>query len=145
MTYIRISWNDKSATSNCVYNCLYFVIWSGLAGRSAQTCEKWSFFSIFNCLGPFPQVCGQVKWWIMLKLHKVKWLSHIVACPIAFILFYDQGWQGRLFKVMKKWSFISAFSRLGHFPKDFGQVKEWLVLELHKIIRVSNIFFYEWG
>ena len=36
------------------------------AGRSAQTLEKWSFFSAFSRLGLFPQVFGKVKEWLKL-------------------------------------------------------------------------------
>ena len=39
----------------------------------------------------------------------------------------------------KKWSFFSVFMGLSTFPQVFGQVKEWLFLELHKIIRVSHV------
>ena len=38
------------------------------------------------------------------------------------------------------WNSISNFfSRLGLFPQVFGQVKEWLILELHEIIKNSHI------
>ena len=40
-------------------------------------------------------------------------------------------------KTYEKWSFFSICSRLGHFPQFFGQIKEWLMLELKKMIRVS--------
>ena len=39
--------------------------------ESAQSYEKCEIFSIFSCLGPFPQVFGQVKEWFMLQLHKI--------------------------------------------------------------------------
>ena len=35
-------------------------------------------------------------------------------------------------------SIFSIFSRLGPFPQVFAQVKEWLMLKLQKIIRVSR-------
>ena len=31
-----------------------------------------------------------------------------------------------------------CFSRLGHFPQVFGQVKEWPILELPEMIKVSH-------
>ena len=44
-------------------------------------------------MGPFPQVFGQVKQWLMLELHETIRVSHVVLCPIVFILFYDdQDW-----------------------------------------------------
>ena len=36
-------------------------------------------------------------------------------------------------------SFFGVFSRLGHFPKFLGQVKECLALELHEMIKVPNV------
>ena len=35
--------------------------------------------------------------------------------------------------------FLSIFSRLRSFPKVFGQVKEWLILESHEMIRVPHV------
>ena len=67
-----------------------FVLWSRLAGRSAQTYERYSVSSIFSRLGPFPHVFGQVKCLLMLKLHKIKYMAHIVACHILF--FYIILW-----------------------------------------------------
>ena len=74
----------------------------------------------------------------MLQLHNLMKLSHVVACPIVFILFYDQSWQGGVFKFMKIDYFSSVFSALGHFSQVFGKVKEWLILELHEMIRVLH-------
>ena len=37
----------------------------------------------------------------MLELHKIIRVSHVVAYSIVFILFYDRGEQGGVFKVMK--------------------------------------------
>ena len=39
---------------------------------------KSSILSIFRRLRPFNQVFGQVKKWLMLKLHKIKCISHLV-------------------------------------------------------------------
>ena len=58
-------------------------------------------FSAFSRLGTFPQVFGQVKELLTLELHKIIRVLHKVACSIAFILFYEQSWQGEVFKVMK--------------------------------------------
>ena len=56
---------------------------------------------IFSRFCPFPQVLGQVNEWPILQLHAMIRLLHAVACPILFILFYEQDWQGGVFKVMK--------------------------------------------
>ena len=43
-------------------------------------------FSIFSRLGPFPQVFGQVKEWLMLKLHEMIRVLHVAVCSIAFFV-----------------------------------------------------------
>ena len=62
----------------------------GLAGKTFQNYEKWSLFNAFSCLGLFPQVFIQVKEWLMLETHKIIRVSHVVACSIVFLLFYEQ-------------------------------------------------------
>ena len=85
VTYVKTAQNKISVTYSCLPNCFYFILFPSLAGRSVQNYEKWSFFSIFSRFGPFPQVSGQVKEWLMLKLHKIITMSHVVAFPIGFI------------------------------------------------------------
>ena len=70
--------------------CFNFFSWfmSKVGRRSVQSYEKLSFVSVFSRLGPFPQVSGQVKKWLMLELQKIIRMSHVVPCPIVFILFY---------------------------------------------------------
>ena len=41
------------------------------------------FFSIFSKFSPFPQVFGQVKGWLLLKLHKIKLLGQL--CLFCFM------------------------------------------------------------
>ena len=66
----------------------------------------------------------------------------IYECPIQlrgqlfFILFYEQSWQGGVFKIKKNDHFFSVFSRLDPFSKVFGLVKDWPMLELHETISV---------
>ena len=38
-----------------------------------------------------------------------------------------------------KCSILSILSRLGSFPQIFGEVKEWLILELCEMIKVPHI------
>ena len=64
------------------------------------------FISIFSLLGPFPQVFGMVKEWLMLELHKITGVSHLVEFPIVISLFYERGWQGGVLKVMKNDRFL---------------------------------------
>ena len=58
----------------------------------------------------------------MLKLNKIIKVSHVVASPIVFILFYEWGWQGGVFIVIKNVPFY-YFNRLGSFPKFLGRLK----------------------
>ena len=140
MVYIRVGWNDKSATCSCVPNCFYFVLWSKLAGRSSQTYEK--IFSFFSRLDPFPLAFGEVKEWLMLKLQKIiKSVTYsCVANWFSFILWVRLA--ERSIQSYENWYFFSFFSRLGPFPQGFRQLEEWSILELHKTIRVSHVVLY---
>ena len=60
----------------------------------------------------------------------------MLAYLIVFILFYDRYWQGEVLKLMK--NVFRIFSRFGLFPQVFRQVKECLILQLHKMIRVLH-------
>ena len=71
-----------------------------------------------------------------MELHKIIKVSHAVACPFAFLLFYEPRWQGGVFKIMKTYHFLSVFSHLGHFP--IAQVKQWLILGLYEMIKVPH-------
>ena len=88
----------------------------------------------------------------MLELHKLIRLSNVVACPIVFILFYDQYWQyfnnmiidqyfmiNIVLKLKKNYSIFSIISRYGHFPQVFGQVNEWPILKLQELIIVLHV------
>ena len=58
------------------------------------------------------------------------------------LMSYDQGCQGRVFKVMKNDHFLNIFRRLGPFPQFYEQVKEWFILELHEMIRVLHVVVF---
>ena len=45
----------------------------------------------------------------------------------------------RSVQIYENSSFFGIFSRLGHFPQVFGQFKECLILELHKMGKVPNV------
>ena len=138
MANINISWNDKSVTFSCVPNCFLFVLWAMLVGRSLQNYEKYSFFSAFSGLGPFPQALWEVKECLVLQLHEVIRVLHVILCPIVFIFFYDWYWQGGVLKLLKNNHFFSIFSHFGNFPQAIGKINEWPILEAHKIIRVLH-------
>ena len=42
-------------------------------------------------LSPFPQVSRQLKEWLIFELHETMRVPYIVACPIVFLLFYEEG------------------------------------------------------
>ena len=116
-TIIWVPWNDKSVTDSCMPNCFYFVLSAKLPGRSVQNYEKWSFFSLFSCLGFFPWVFGQVKEWPISELYETIRVLHIVACPLVFILFYERSFQGGVFKIMKNDHFLVLLSVWVLFPE----------------------------
>ena len=59
----------------------------------------------------------------MIELHKIIRFSHVVACPIVFILFYPRSCQGEVLKIMKNVDFLVFLANWVLFPKqDFGQV-----------------------
>ena len=83
----------------------------------------------------------------------MKRMLHAVLCPIVFLLLYERNWQEGVLKPMKN-DHLLVFSAIWVlFLQVFGQVKEWLILELHKIIRMSHLviwsivspWFYERG
>ena len=132
MTYIKIAWNDKSATCTCLCDCFYSVLWARLAGRSVQTFEKWSIFSSFIRLGTSPQVFRQVKEWLILELHEVIRVLHVVACMMDFNLLCDQGKQEGVLKLMKNDHFLAFLAVLVIFSKCLGRWRSGL--ELHEMI-----------
>ena len=74
-------------------------------------------FRFFSRLGPFPQVSGQVKEWLALELHKTIGILHLVTFPIGFILFYEQRWQGGVFKFKKDDRFLVFLAVWVIFPQ----------------------------
>ena len=64
----------------------------------------------------------------------------VAACLVVFILLCDLGRSaGRSAHTYQKRSLFNIFRRLGLFIQVFGQVKEWLLLELHKMIKLAPI------
>ena len=73
----------------------------------------------------------------MLEFQKMRRVSHEVAFSIFFILWAKLA--RRSVQNYEKWSFYSVVIRLSPFPQVFEQIKKWLTLQLHKIIRVSYL------
>ena len=59
----------------------------------------------------------------MLELRKIIRVSHVVAWTIVFILFYEQSWQGGVFKVMKTDHFLVFLTVWVLFPKILGWLR----------------------
>ena len=76
----------------------------------------------------------------MLEFQKMRRVSHEVAFSIFFILWAKLA--GRSVQNYEKWSFYSVVIRLSPFPQVFEQIKKWLTLQLHKIIRVSYLVVF---
>ena len=57
------AWYDKSSTSSLVRNYFYFVFWSTLVERTAQSHEKWSNFEYFYPLWSFSPSFWE-GWWV---------------------------------------------------------------------------------
>ena len=140
MNYLRIAWNSKNVTCNCMPNGFHFVLLSISEERSLQTYKKCWILSIFKRLCPFSQVFWQVKQWLMLELCEVRKVSHLAVCPIVFVFLYDRG---RIAQTYGKWSVFSILNRSVHFLQVFGKSKEWLMLELHEMIRVLQVVAYK--
>lgn len=54
-------------------------------------------------------------------------MPYAVAYSIVSLLFYEQGWQGRAFNVMKNDQILVILDVWVIFPKFF---KEWHILEM---------------
>ena len=76
----------------------------------------------------------------MLEFQKMRRVPHEVAFSIFFILWAKLA--GRSVQNYEKWSFYSVVIRLSPFSQVFEQIKKWLTLQLHKIIRVSYLVVF---
>ena len=65
-------------------------------------------------------------------------MLHVVACLIAFLLFYEGGWQEGVFKVMKNDCFLVFLAVWVLFPKFLGRCRSSLN-QLHETITLSHI------
>ena len=61
-----------------------------------------------------------------LELHKIKRMSHVVAFPFAFILFYDRYLQEGVLKVMKHVQFLVFLVVWVLFPSFLGRLRSRL-------------------
>ena len=100
--------------------------------------RDWHQFCIFTRFGLFPQFfwAGYGVSYIRIAWHNK---SDTCTCvPSCFYLVLWSRYSGRSAQIYKKWSFFHSFTRLCPLPQVLGQVKEWPMLKLYKIIRVSH-------
>ena len=94
--HIRNTWNDKSATCNCVPNPLFIL-------------EDWWFKN-------WSKEC------LILKLHEMIRMWDVTECPTVFILLSNRDQPGGELKLMTKWSFFLVFLTICVlFPKFLGR------------------------
>ena len=105
-----------------------------LQGGELKLMKRYHIFSIFSRFCPFAQVFGKVNDWSISEVHEKIRVLYMVACTIFFNC---RDWQGRMFKFMKNDNFLNIFMSFGLFPKVFGQVNEWLMLEVPKTMSVT--------
>ena len=65
----------------------------------------------------------------MLELHLIR-VSHAVACPKVYCLFFEWGWQGGVFIVMENGHFLVFLEVLIIFPKFLVRLRNALCLML---------------
>ena len=155
MAHFRTAENNKSVKCSCVVNLFSCILWARLASMNFQNYENDHFlvFFFFFRFVTFPHVFRQTKAWLFLELHKIRRAKRVVSCSVIFLFYLWARLAERSVECYKKLSFFSIFSRLCLFPQVFGHTNEWLMLELQKIIRVSNavacsiifVVFYEQG
>ena len=155
MAHFRTAENNKSVKCSCVVNLFSCILWAKLASMNFQNYENDNFlvFFFFFRFVTFPHVFRQTKAWLFLELHKIRRVKRVVSCSISFLFYLWARLAERSVESYKKLSFFSIFSRLCLFPQVFGHTNEWRMLELQKIIRVSNavacsivvVVFYEQG
>ena len=95
-------------------------------------------FQVFLAVGfLFPKLwaCWGVAYYGTAQNHK----SLTCSCvPICFSFVFWATLARKSVQNYENASFLGIFSRLGHFFQVFWQVKEWLMLELHEMIKVPH-------
>ena len=107
--------------------------------RSAQTYEECLNLIIFNPLCLFLQTFGQVKELLVLELNEMITKLLAVLCPMVFIFLFDGGRQVAVLKFMKNDHFYPILVVWLLFLKILDISRIWFILELHEMIRVSQL------
>ena len=82
MAYVEFDVNGYKILWSIMSNCIYFLIITMSAGRSAQTYEKQSVLS--SC-GSFRKKFGKVRLWLIQDFIEIIRVSFVVACSIALL------------------------------------------------------------
>ena len=104
------------------------------AGWSAKSYKKLSISCILAVWVLFPKFLGRLRDGLLSDCTNLT--CSCVPSYVSFVLWAILA--RRSVQNYKNSSFFGIFSRLSHFPQVFGQVKEWLILELHGMIKVPN-------
>ena len=100
--YNCVKWWVLHAHAFPIVSILFYVCdWQGGVLKVIRNDFKKSFYKYFYQLGLFPQVFSQVNEWPILELYEMIRVSHVVVCPVVFILFDDRCLQGGVLKIMK--------------------------------------------
>ena len=114
---------------------LCFLIEVGREGVF-KTIKK--FFVLLTIRVLFLKFLGRIR----MAYIRTAWSKNNLTFNCMHDDFHFALWSWPLVKsiqIYEKWYFFSIFSSLDPFPWVFRQVKEWLILELDKMIRVSNL------
>ena len=79
---------------------------SDLGREGCSNLSKWSFLGLFSGFGHFSHVLGEVKEWLISKLHEMIRVLLAVACPIDFNSLFGRGQQGGVLKLTKNDQFL---------------------------------------
>ena len=74
----------------------------------------------------FPQVSGQIKEWLILKLHEMKRVVNVLAYPIIFVLFDDPDLQEVVLELMKNDQFLVLLGVWVLSPKFLARLRSGL-------------------
>ena len=123
MAYARTAQNNKIPSLGCVPIYFYFVLWSGLARRSVQTYEKWSFFKYFYQFWSFSP-----SFWASYGVAyiKIAWNDNSTTCscvPNYFYFLWKSTLPGGVLKLMKNDHFLVLLAVWVLSPKFLARLR----------------------
>ena len=114
---MKIARNDKSVTCSCLHNCFFLFYGRDWQEGVFKIMKIDNFFGIFSRLGPFPEVFGQVKEWLIFELHEMIKVPYAVSCPMDFNLLCGPVQKGGVLRLMKNDQFLVFLTVWVLFPK----------------------------